>query len=141
MIYFLIHAFMDTQEFQNLMVTKFAGLETDTQEFQNLMVTKFTDLETDTQEFQNLMVTKFTDLEGKFDAFEKKVDVRFDGIDSRFDSMDARFDDLTAEVRGESQATRTLLNQSFDRLTDAVSLEIRVQRIEAQVFPEKYSRA
>ena len=57
--------------------------------------------------------------------FQKSMDARFDTIDTRLSSMDARFDrledqlgDFRDEFHAESRATRTLLNQAFEHISD-----------------------
>ena len=56
----------------------------------------------------------------------EQVDQRFEQIDTRLVRLEESVLDLRDEVRGESTATRALLNQAFDHLSDQIASESRV---------------
>ena len=56
---------------------------------------------------------------------QKSMDARFDTIDTQLSSIGTRFDrledqlgDFRDEFHAESRATRTLLNQAFEHISD-----------------------
>ena len=85
-------------------------------------------MSSDTSHLEQIILDFQKSMDARFDTIDTRLssmDARFDSMDARFDSMDARFDrledqlgDFRDEFHAESRATRTLLNQAFEHISD-----------------------
>ncbi len=78
-------------------------------------------MSSDTSHLEQIILDFQKSMDARFDT----IDTRLSSMDARFDSMDARFDrledqlgDFRDEFHAESRATRTLLNQAFEHISD-----------------------
>lgn len=80
----------------------------------------------------------------RFDAFEKKLDQRFDSIDQRFDATDKRLDGIDQRFEASDQGFEHFVDaytenhaeiiKRLDRLETLLAMEQRVEVIERRTI-------
>ena len=106
---------MDTQDFQQLVLQKFDGLDS-----------RFDTLE-----------GRFDGLEGRFDSLETRSNV----LETKLDRLTEDFHEFREESRSEHASTRTLISQAFEHLAGMMSHEVRIRTIEERVFGKEVAKA